>query len=234
MVETARRSRNLLLICGILASLLYVGTDTLAGMLWEGYSFTDQAVSELSAIGAPTAPFVVPLYLAYDVLMIAFGLGVWGLAGQKRALRVTAGLLVGIGVLGFVWVPFPIHMRGAEITFTDIMHSILAGVNVLLFLLVIGFGANANGKRFRLYSIGTLLTLLVLGAVSGLMAGPQLTIGGVIAPPQWFGLGERINIYVSMLWVAVLAIVLLRAEKDPASIDANDASQSSSRHQSKN
>jgi hypothetical protein len=66
MVETARMLRNLLLICGILSSLLYVGTDILAGTLWEGYSFTSQAVSELSAIGAPTRPLVVPLYLAYD------------------------------------------------------------------------------------------------------------------------------------------------------------------------
>jgi hypothetical membrane protein len=76
IVETARMARNLLLICGILSSLLYVGTDILAGMLWEGYSFTHQAVSELSAIGAPTRPLVVPLYFVYDVLMIAFGLGV--------------------------------------------------------------------------------------------------------------------------------------------------------------
>jgi hypothetical membrane protein len=54
MVETSRMLRNLLLICGILSSLLYVSTDTLAGTLWKGYSFTHQAVSELSGIGAPT------------------------------------------------------------------------------------------------------------------------------------------------------------------------------------
>ena len=63
MVETAR-IRRLLLICGILASLLWIGTDIVAGVLWEGYSFVDQAVSELSAIGAPTRPLVVPLLLA--------------------------------------------------------------------------------------------------------------------------------------------------------------------------
>jgi len=212
MVETARMLRNLLLICGILSSLLWVGTDILAGLLWEGYSFTHQAVSELSAIGAPTRPLVVLLLLAYAVLMIAFGLGVLGYS-RKRALRLTGVLLVGIGALGFVGVPFPLHLGVAEATFTNTMHSIIAGMSGLLFLLAMGFGAIACGKRFRLYSIGTLLTLVVVGAVSGFMAGANITAHGFTAPPQWFGLIERMDIYGSMLWVAVLAIVLLRAEK---------------------
>jgi len=129
MVETARMLRKALLICGILSSPLCVGTYILAGMLWEGYSFTDQAVSELSTIDAPTRPLVVPLYLVYDVLMIAFGLGVWGY-GRKRALRLTGGLLGGIGVLGFVGVPFPLQLGVAEATFTNTMHSILAGRSI--------------------------------------------------------------------------------------------------------
>ena len=104
-----------LLICGILASLLYVATDILAGMLWEGYSFTSQAISELSAIGAPTRPLVVTLGIIYDVLLIAFGLGIWVIAGgqRMRALRLVGSVLVVIGAIGFVWAPlFPMHLRG--------------------------------------------------------------------------------------------------------------------------
>src|SRR5215217_9469859 len=103
-IKTASTLRRVLLICGILASLIYVATDILAGKLWEGYSFTSQAISELSAIGAPTRPLVVTLGIIYDVLLIAFGLCVWVLAAgqRRRALRLTGGLLVGIGVIGFV------------------------------------------------------------------------------------------------------------------------------------
>jgi hypothetical protein len=50
------------------------------------------------------------------------------------------------------------------------MHIILASVDVLF---IIGFGMNAFGKRFRLYSIGTILIVLVFGALSGLQ-GPGL------------------------------------------------------------
>jgi hypothetical protein len=71
MAETTRM-RKLLLICGVLASMLAVGTDVLASMLWEGYSFTSQSISALSAIGAPTRFLVFALNLVYAALLIAF------------------------------------------------------------------------------------------------------------------------------------------------------------------
>jgi hypothetical protein len=46
--------RRVLLVCGILSSLLYVAMLVLVPLWWEGYGSADQAVSELSAIGAPT------------------------------------------------------------------------------------------------------------------------------------------------------------------------------------
>jgi len=59
--------RTILLACGILSSLLYVATDLLGGTSYEGYSFSAQTISELSAIGAPSKPLVGPLFLTYDV-----------------------------------------------------------------------------------------------------------------------------------------------------------------------
>jgi len=208
-----RRWRQLLVICGILALLLYVGMDILAAMRWQGYSYTDQTVSELFAIGAPTRPLVVTLMLTYSVLMIAFGCGVWASAGGKRALRVVGGLLVAREVLGIVGTLFfPIHLRAAlaagQGTLTDTMHGIITMVGALLYLLAIGFGATAFGKPFRLYSIGTILVLIVFGVLAGL-AQPQLAAN---LPTPWMGVYERINIVATMLWIAVLAIALLRAQ----------------------
>jgi len=139
--------RKVLLICGIQASLLYVGADIVAAMSWEGYRYTDQTVSELRALGAPTRPFLVPALLIYAILEIAFGWGVRGAAGQKRALRITGVLLIGLGVVDLV-APFsPMHLRGTAVTLTDTIHVILTVVTVLLILLIIGFGAAADGKR---------------------------------------------------------------------------------------
>src|SRR5579864_5412413 len=154
-------SQKALLVCGIFSSLLYVAITILGAIRWEGYSSTAQTISELSAIGAPSRPIVVPLFLAYSALVIAFGLGIWGSSGRKPALRVVAGLMVGYGILDLMGPFSPMHQRGAEATLTDTMHVILTIVTVLFILLIIGFGANVFGKRFRLYSIATLGVLVV-------------------------------------------------------------------------
>ena len=195
-----------LLVCGILASLLYVASDIVSAMSWEGYSYTNQTVSELRAMGAPTRPLLVPILLAYALLEIAFGLGVRGAAGQRRVLRIAGVLLIGLGVVDLV-APFsPMHLRGTESTLTDTMHIILTVVTVLLILLIIGFGAVAEGKRFRLYSIATILILALCGAWAFLDA-PRIAAN---LPTPWVGVRERINIYGFMLWMLVLAIALLR------------------------
>ena len=146
--------RQPLLACGVLASLVYVATDLLAAARWAGYSYTAQTISETFAIGAPTRPLVLLRGVGYSVLVIAFGVGVWSSAGDKRPLRVVGGLLVAIAVIDLV-APFvaPMHLRGAERTLTDTMHIVLASVDVFFILLIVGFGASAFGKRFRLYSV---------------------------------------------------------------------------------
>ncbi len=207
MLENAALKR-VLLICGILSSLLYVGTDILAGTLWKGYIFTDQAISELSAIGAPTRPLVAPLLIIYIVLLLAFGFGVWRSAGRNRALRVTGGLWILIALIGVAWTPFPMHLGEPVSSFANTVHSVFAGIQVVSTLLAIGFGAVAYRNWFRFYSIGTILTLLIAGVVGFWLAAAQ----GGIAPPHWFGVIERINVYGYLQWVAVLAIILLRSD----------------------
>src|SRR3712207_8480703 len=70
--SSGRMVRKVLLALGIVGPLFYVAADILLATRWEGYSYTDQTVSELFAIGAPTRPLALPLMLAYGVLAIAF------------------------------------------------------------------------------------------------------------------------------------------------------------------
>jgi hypothetical protein len=215
-------ARKILLLCGILSSLLYVGINVLGAMQWKNYSSTSQSVSELMAIDAPSRPLVVPLFIVYDVLLIAFGLGVWRSADRKRALQFMAVLLVGIGVIGLVAAPFaPIHLRGIEGSLTDRMHIILTMGIVLFTLLAIGIGATAFGKRFRFYSIATIVVLLVFGTLAGL-DGPRLAAQ---LPTPWLGVTERINIGGYLLWVLVLAVNLLQVgDRATASVPRSGSS----------
>jgi hypothetical protein len=211
-VRSASVVRQALLACGILSSLLYVATDVLGGMRYEGYSFTSQAIGELAAIGAPSKPFVDPFFIAYDLLALAFGIGVFFAAGGHRALRITATMLMGYGTIGFAAVAFAgptffaMHQRGAGSLAGDAPHIILTGVLVLLLLLAIGFGTLALGKRFRVYSFATVLIVIGFGALTSMFAA-RLATG---QPTPGMGIVERIDVYSALLWLAVLGVALLR------------------------
>ena len=205
--------RKFLLGCGIVSSVLYVVTDALGSLRYEGYSYADQEFSELTAQGAPTRDFMVALnVIPYDLLVAAFAGGVWTSAGPKRAAHITGAMLLGYAAFGVAGgLVFPMRPREAlaagEGTLRNSMHIPATAVMSLFIVLAMGFGATLLGKRFRYYSYGTIAILLVFGALASLQAGQM----AANEPTPWMGVEERINIYATMLWVAVLAIGLLRA-----------------------
>ena len=205
---------RLLLLCGILSSLLYVAMNVFVAMQWVEYSSMSQTVSELSAVGAPTRPLWVGLAFAYTLLVTAFGWGVLASARHHRPLRIAGGLLVAYGLTGLVWPFAPMHQRAVLVmgggTLSDTMHIVLSIVTVLLMLLAIGFAAAAVGRRFRLYSIATMLLLVGLGTLV-FMDAPRISAD---LPTPRIGLWERLDIGLFLLWVVVLAIGLLRAPVD--------------------
>ena len=209
--------RPVLLACGILSSLLYVAMNVFIPMLWEGYSLASQAVSELSAIGAPTRALWVPLGIVYSLLVAAFGWGVWTSARSNRSLRVVSALLMAQGVFGLFWPPM--HLRGVPFTVTDALHIAWSAATLLLMLLVMGFAAPALGKRFRLYTLVTVAIFVVFGTLTG-MAGPRLAAN---LPTPWLGVWERVNIGAYMVWVMVLATRLLRVRHAAAVTDRPEA-----------
>jgi hypothetical protein len=205
--KTMTKLVRVLLICGILSSLLRVATDILAAMSYPGYSYSNQSMSQLAAIGAPTRSFQVALLAVDAALVLAFGIGVWASAGRKRSLRVTGMLLVIFGVLGLVQLPFSqtaMQLSGGLAAQT--MHLIVIAVAILLITLFIGFGAAAHGKGFRLYSIATILIFLVFAALTGLQA-PR--VDAQFSAP-WMGVIERVMFYSYLLWILVFAVVRLR------------------------
>lgn len=200
--------RKALLVCGIASSLLYAAM--IWGIRYEGYNPISQVPSELTAIGAPTRALWARLGWIYTVLVTAFGVGVWTSAAGNRAVRIVGGLILALASLGLLWPFAPMHPREVLAagggTPSDTLHQVLAAVTVFLMFLAIGFGATAFGRRFRLYSIVTIVVLLLFGGLTFLEA-PRLQMN---LPTPWIGLWERINISVFLMWVVVLAAVLWR------------------------
>jgi len=213
--------RRVLLGCGIASSLLYVAMNIAGAVFYPGYDAFSQEVSELSAIGAPTRGWWVPVGVAYEILVIAFGLGVWLSADRNRRLQTVGGLLIIYGLFNAYWPPM--HQREVIAagggTFTDTLHLVWAGITVFLMFVYIGFGAAALGKRFRWYSIATIVVMLAFGlltipAVGGISSGQ---------PTPWAGVVERINIFMDLQWVTILSIAVLRRRKPAAPAVSNRA-----------
>jgi hypothetical protein len=201
--------RRALLLCGVVSSIVYLSADAIGSLRWDGYSYLDQTVSELAAIGSPSRPFVMWLFTAYNVLLIAFASGVRLSATDRPALRRPANAIGMIGWIGVLAAFFPIHIRGSAWTANETMHVLLTAITVLSITVMIVSGAGAAGERFRAYSIATIVLTLGFGAWSG-------WIGRGLAadlPTPWIGVAERVCIYSYLAWVAVFSVMLLR-ERD--------------------
>lgn len=202
--------RKLSLSCGVLASLLYIAMNIFIPQLYEGYNWVTQTVSELSAVDAPTRPLWFVLGIIYTLLVAAFGWGVLKSAGEKRSLRIVGILMIINGLMGLTW--SPMHQREVLAadggTFTDDWHIAMSIITVLLMFLSISFGAMAFGKRFRFYSVATILVFIVFGILTASEA-PYIDKNG---STPFIGLWERINIAAFMVWLFVFAFILLRVE----------------------
>jgi hypothetical protein len=209
--RSGRIVQQILLLAGVLSSLVYVTADILCGLNYPGYSFTDQVISELSAIGAPTTALWVQLLQLFAVLFAAFTIGVVRGSRGNRRLRLTGWLLVTFVLSGPLWSFVPMHQRGDVFTWSDVGHIALGGVMVLLITAVIAVGGGALGRRFRVFS-QVLVTVAFISGVGTFAYVPRM-IGQ--RPTPWVGTVERIHLYAFFLWIAVLAVLLLRRSGHP-------------------
>ncbi len=207
-----RGRRKALLAAGIAAVVIYGLGDLVSGLLYQGYSFRDQAISELSAFGSPVRPLMVTVILIHGLLVLAFGVGVFQSA-RCRSMRWAGLLLIGVGVVGFpTHTVFAMSSRWLTAGFNDTMHIALSGVFSLFVFAAVVLSAVAYRGWFRFYAIATLLVLVVFGAAS------SFAIRGIAQDSTpWAGGFERINAYSYFAWLVVLAMILLRRTRETSS-----------------
>jgi len=205
--------RKGLLNCGILSSLLYIAMNIFIPMMFTGYNSASQTVSELSAIGVPTRTLLVLLGVVYTMLIIAFAWGVLLSNTHNKNLRITGFLILAYGIISLLWPFAPMHQREAlamgQGSFTDTMHIVLAIITVCLMMAAIVFGAMSFGKPFRLYSITTIV-LLILSGILTFRDSPSIESN---LPTPWIGVWERISIGAYLVWIVVLNLLLVRNKR---------------------
>jgi hypothetical protein len=199
-----------LLLCGIVAMLWYVVINIIVPLQDPGYDVASQTISELSAIDAGTRQLWFVLCIFYSLLFMAFGSGVWITARENQKLKIAGAVILFDALFGLFWPPM--HQREVIAagggSLTDTLHLVWAFVHLALMLLMIGFGAAAFGKNFRIFSVAVVVLFMIFGFLtsrdsSGIETG---------VPTPYIGIWERINIGAYMLWVVVFTLALLKRE----------------------
>jgi hypothetical protein len=203
-----RTAKKSLLLAGVAAVVVYALGDVLSGLLHDGYSYLNQAISELSAFGSPVRPLMVTVILIPNVLLLAFGIGLLRVARRRSlwwigALQVAEFMLAGIATHTF----WAMSSRDMATGFNDTMHITLSVVFSLLVVAMMVLSAVAYPGWFRLYALATTVVVAGCGMASSLaMAG----IGQNHTP--WAGGFERISAYAYFAWLVVLAVIVIRHE----------------------
>ena len=205
--------KKILMLCGVAATIIYVGTVILGGWLRPGYSHISMAISELVADGAPNRSLLSSSFLAYNALLSIFGFGLFLKANSHSRGRISGVIgsltLLLVGLAGILMeVAFPQEPGGTAATFTGIMHFVMAGVAALgtmVAILMLAFWFK-NIPALRGYVLYSLLSVAVIFLSGGLGAAAMANHSPL------FGLIERTTIFTFTLWTFVIGWKMTQLE----------------------
>lgn len=205
--------KKLLMLCGTIAAVIYAGTVILGALIRPGYSHLADAISELVANGVPNRFLLSSLFLIYNLLLVAFGIGVFLEAkdrsrGRRSGFIGTLALIL-VGLAGIsMELAFPQDPGGTPATFAGTMHLVMAGVASLGTMVAIGFLAfwfrNFSAlKHYVPYSWISVTIIFISGGLS---------VAAMANYHPLFGLIERITIGTFILWLFVISRRMFQIE----------------------
>ncbi len=211
MIQSRSNQNNLLrilAICGIAAPFLFTALVTAGGLIYEGYSHTTQAISELGGVEAQYPLLQNTNFFVVGVLIMAFALGLHRGTGDGQGSRLGPVLL---GIFGAIMVShgFLSCDPGCEFeSLTGAMHNLtgLAGfIAGIAGIFVISRRLNGDPHWHSLYrfsrvtGVAALVSLLLWIGVA--KAAEVESLNGVL---------QRVFIATWFIWVAVMATQLFR------------------------
>lgn len=192
-------------IFGVMSLLSYTSMVIFSSLAYPGYDWLRMAVSELSAVGAPSASLAASLNALFGPCAVVSIMGVCvSLTGVRSCLLKRGIILFAVmewlTVVGYQMFPF---VQGAPLTtFQNIMH-LMVTVDVVL-LSIISMVLMILGTRKhsfkRLHKATIICFLMMMGGA----------IGTGVMPKAVFGLFERFSTFSVVIMNAVLGIELLK------------------------
>ncbi|WP_219853068.1 DUF998 domain-containing protein [Stutzerimonas stutzeri] len=199
-----------LLCLGLLIPLWLFAGVALTSLSYPGYSHIDQAMSQLGAVGAPTHPFSAWVNnFPLGVLFVLFALGVARRFMTSRLAQLSAALILIHGLASFATGVFSCDpgCAPAQPSPSQQVHNLAGLVMFLSLTLATALWGALSKRLLSSPAFGWFSILCVIFAVVtvGMMAK-------AFDDGHGFGLYQRLNYTVSVVWVAALAWIANRGE----------------------
>ncbi|MGX7198061.1 DUF998 domain-containing protein [Enterococcus olivae] len=196
---------NYLGFLGVVSLISYTMAVVFAPLAYPAYNWQSQAVSDLSAVDAPSLMLWNQLASLYGICGMVSITSVCIYIQDKlnRKLRIGIylfALMLWISNVGYTL--FPLSSSGNAGTIQDIIHIYVVTVAVVLLsiisllFIIVGGIRTSTYRRLSLFALLSLL-LMFIGA-----------IGTGVVPADYFGIPERFSVFSVTIFNAILGIYL--------------------------
>ena len=190
-------------IFGILSLLSYTAMVVFSPLAYPGYDWLSRAVSDLTAVGAPSAALAERLNALFGPCAMVSVMAVCVGASSLRSGLLRTGIslfavMEWITAVGYRM--FPLVEGEAMTSFSNAMH-ILVTVLVVLFSVLSLVLIAAGGRKEPMKDLGRWAVLCLAAMVTG-------ALGTGIMPRAVFGLFERLSAFSAVVFNAVLGAFL--------------------------
>lgn len=191
-------------IFGIISLLSYTSMVVFSPFAYPGYDWLSMAVSDLTAVGAPSAALAERLNALFGPCGVVSVMAVCVGASACRSKLLKAGIgffaaMEWITVVGYKM--FPLVQGESVSSFQNAMH-IAVTVLVVLFSIISLVLIAVGGRKEPLVSLSTWAVICLAAMMIG-------AVGTGIMPKSVFGLFERFSTFSAVIFNAVLGFYLL-------------------------
>ncbi|MCF1618602.1 DUF998 domain-containing protein [Tetragenococcus koreensis] len=196
---------NYLGLLGVVSLISYTMAVLFAPLAYPNYHWQTQAVSDLSAVDAPSLTLWNQLASLYGICgVVSITLVCVYIQGKlNRKLRIGIyifALMLWISNVGYTM--FPLSSSGNAGTIQDMIHIYVITVAVVLLsiisliFIIVGGMKTSKYKRLSIFALLSLL-LMFIGA-----------IGTGLVPAEYFGIPERFSVFSVTIFNAILGVYL--------------------------
>lgn len=196
-----------LLTLGVMGPPAFLATTQYGATITNGYHQMTDAVSALSQRGAPHGPLLNGMFVIAALLQMALGLAVvLRFRGRNLAMTRAGVLIVSYAAMGaLIAAFFPMDPIGDAVTLPGVLHLVFVSLSALALIAAMVLARHNPDARW--------FAPLTWACLAGMAVGTGVSaLAGVLGWPV-LGLGERITQDAYLIWLFVLALVTLLAER---------------------